>query len=1784
MGGAAPSESWEKYGSALTQWPAELPLEARSFWLSLGHSTGQYVPPSEIVGNLTSQGTSSMGQPHLDVPIYSPWPSLREFPSQTTYTVRLKRGTDVKKTQTVTTDASGFAWVYVGSEVVMPGDVLEVQGPTSTFSVAVPSMSIEFDLARNVLKGYAPASQPVSLWARDWSTNITYWDAMSTAADGYFEWELTGDFTAKPGDYGQVRYTNPAGHLFWIGCHPPTVYVRAGTVEVRGHAGRGVPVTITLYRDGAAIAAKTVQSELEIGGFSADMGQKIEPRDWVRVSAPGQSSVSVYVVRLTCTIDSKGERIWGSAPAGSRLRIEIEGWGTTFVNTNEQGIYLLDLHQAGNVIQPGRWIEVYYSDAAEHKVYLRQIVPQITVDSYSSVVWGYVSPAGHLTIRHKRAGTVLGSREMDTNADGYFWTYSVNSSSSFLPGDEIEVARAAGTPIVIPIVDLRVYVNLFGQRITGTAPPNTYIELNLQKSGCGYNNMRTTSASDGTYTFDFMGKCSLVPQDYGWVLAWNQDDNRVTTYLHAPYMNIMPARGRVEGYVGTVAPYTVTLRHEGSVTASITGTASGSGWFSQSVANLISEGDTVELIAPLVWETVTVPQMTARADADLDVISGKGPSNGLIRLQFYSSQQGRQIDMQTNAGASGDYQFDLSGQHDLVAGNSGTVWHDLASGHRVSAYWSVTRLEVWVHGTSVRGGGAPGKSTVTVTLWRGGVAHATAQTTAYEYGNWYATLPAVIQPGDEVEAAMQDGTTVRVTVVDVTATIDWVARRVSGTAPQNANLGVELNENLLGRWLNKVLQTAANGAYSADFSADIAAIYSAYAYARYTTPSGHQIYAQAHTPNVDVRMGTGGISGYLEPLATATIRARRAGTELFVRPVQADSAGYFSVSAPVALVSGDEITLAQTGKPDRTFTLVSLTGRINVANDTVTGTGPANTTLIVKAGKDYWQRYIKIVQTNASGAFTADYAGTVDFGTGATGMVTYYDAALNGTVVPVGVPSVRINMTDRYLSGTLAPGMAYTFTVKSALGEVKGTYSVNSYSYDGGFSLSIGDGPCSASLEGGDRVEIAAGPDLVTTVPVTRLTATASTTADLIWGMGPPNSPVTVTVSGLASGDHTKSVQTTATGSYQAPFSGLHDIVNGDQITVAYVSPDGSHGTSMYLYLPNRIYINPGARYVSVATSAYSPVSITVKQPNGAVRETAVVTASYTGSAYGYFNIMLPGDRVEVQAGGRTTTMIVPVLRGTAERRENRVCGTGPANSEIIVTANYGQTSQKLTTDAAGYFSTTLPTPSGGSDPVQGGTNVTARYIDSAGNSAQISWNAPRISIDVARSTVGGYADPSRMSLLTLRGSDGTPKAVKRIYPNYYGSFSGGADVVPVAGDVVELMTAGQTYTMTVPPLAISADIVSNTIVVTGPPSSRVYVSAYHYVNFQGDTSFSQYVTTGTDGKATPQIGAMQLRALDQLGVSMYSEENDYAYTSLRLPGLVVNETQDSVSGYGSPGIPVNLTLRSNAGDVKATAVATPTVAGSPGTSQFRDGAGVLISIDPGDTVEATGGAEASVSIPLITATVDPATDEITGQGPPSTWLYLVAYSRGWGRSQHTFIGATGNFKAAFSCAQSPSYGGLQQGDDASIYFKDTVGHIVVVQAHSTDRATISIDVAYPTAAVQWRHPLTITWTITGALSYVYAPLYWDTESHAMAEGYKQSVGAWWYRDEPGMLTTWSYRLTAPAGAQNLYFRLRATVDGHVIETDEMSIPLEAWPVGEHKVIYLPFVFKEIAGSTGCGP
>lgn len=918
---------------------------------------------------------------------------------------------------------------------------------------------------------------------------------------------------------------------------------------------------------------------------------------------------------------------------------------------------------------------------------------------------------------------------------------------------------------------------------------------------------------------------------------------------------------------------------------------------------------------------------------------------------------------------------------------------------------------------------------------------------------------ANIRPGDTIRLIPQGGVTATLMVPTFAAGINVDGNTVVGNAPAGASLEVVLVH--AGGTVTRTVGASAAGTYSLAFPeaadlvpgdhgsvklalADGNTIWAEYAALMATSSLNARQASGDATPGDQVSVGIRGAGGASKGTRTTTVQG--GGTDWAVGGGGGGPGGG-GPNAFGPLVAGDTFTVSvRSALPGASRyvegVVPALTMQVDAATRRVRGTAPAGMAVEIEAQSPSGAVFRAMASADpggAPGAFVADMSAAVGIGPGwRVSAIVTIAPGLKVRMLDA-IEQVRIGVHTNVVNGVADPGRTITVTVKAADGTQKGqqdtdannagTYNVNF----GGGGGGPGGGGQAVDFEVGDIVEVEFIRGDPVTIAIPPFTAKTDPATNMISGVAPAGSTVTVTQGG-GQNQRTVTAQAGAGGQYQADFTGQADIEPpmGGGVTARLASGHELFST----WAAVRMTMEIGDNYVSGNGPAGREVSASLVDSNITVNVAAGEDdvgggggPGGGGGGGGQWQVQFEdtlsqpvnirvGDRVRATVGDDTFEVRVPELSGVAFVADDLINGKTTPNRTLSLTVQrlLGADSQavEVTSDANGNFSHSFS----GTFDVQFNDVIIFTTREQGHNIiSRMTVPGLRLNLDEARLTGSWLPNVALSAALVSGGRTTTVNAQTGADATFALVFeSGGQRPTIAAGDVVTVRMPskpGEELRLVVPELTVNGNLDANTAGGRATPGGVLRLTVQDAFPRGGGFGPGG---GGPGGGGQPGTGQRQVNSVTinadgtwstgfqpQYDVApgtrmfaLYREPSGHLVERIRyVPIANVQHGGGKVCGYAAPRDAVEASMTDAGGATLATA------RGQAGYNSSFDltlnGADQLpIQSAAGQTAKVKlGAAAADVALPEISAAVTWGQPQITVTAPANTpfWVLRPAQS-----------------------------------------------------------------------------------------------------------------------------------------------------------------------------------------------
>lgn len=899
----------------------------------------------------------------------------------------------INNTWVATETASSWGYVdfYLDVDVVA-GQTIKLFDGTYTREHTVTSLAVtDIDQDLNTVSGTAAAGSEVYI---DGNNGYDWEDLFVSVVAG--SW--TANFTyldIDTGSYGYARQYDDQGNSTNIYWYVPDPYMRVYPQwsEIQGY--RWTPnTTITL-----TIGSNVWTEESDQDGWVDFWNLPIE-------ILPGQEVVmtddiytrSHVVTNLTVTgFDEVEETVSGMAEAGSE--VYVDGW-----NSNDWEDVTVSASGSGNWIATFSNLDIAPGTSGN----ARQFDPAgNSTNIYWSVPDPYfrVYPLGDFIYGSEWTPNTLVTASVQGSSIGSGWSdstgyvYIRSSSYDIKFGDTVVLTDGTYTRTHVVYFLEVTSVNQTTNVVSGKAEANAILS-HVSARGTDGNWAYRYPPVDGSgnWSANFSGDVNITKGVYGWV--GQRDEARSSTHIYwyvpDPMMTIYPEEDQVYGY-DWPANTTITLSIG---TKTWMGTSSYDGSISfYSLSFDILTGQTVTMSGGGYSKAHTVRNLAVTTiDAVTDTVSGTSAGSAQIVVWAcdYNCNQ-----LTVTANSSGVWAANFTGLVDIDRGSSGAAAQYDPDGDSTVIFWYFRDPYFIVRPNGDYVYGYDWKSNSPVTLRIDGTLIATETSRAWGYVDF--NLESFdIQPGQTV--VVSDGTNTKThIVIDLAVTgYDGTAKTLSGTADpgwltirandqeNSEQKDIEANES--GEWTATLSTVVIEEGVQAQLSQSDA------------DNDRTDVFWFIPDPTIGANPKEEIVYGSLWPAFTEVTLTIEASRESWTET----SSEYGGVGFDLEefdLLPGHELVMTdESGTYTQTHRVRNIrVTLIDLIADTVSGTAEPGSELVVCA-ETYTSQYytrvcLDIVADEFTGAWLADFSGSLNISIETSGDVSQFDEGDNFTYI-----------------------------------------------------------------------------------------------------------------------------------------------------------------------------------------------------------------------------------------------------------------------------------------------------------------------------------------------------------------------------------------------------------------------------------------------------------------------------------------------------------------------------------------------------------------------------------------------------------------------------------------------------------------------------------------------------------------------------------------------------------------------------------------------------------------
>lgn len=768
-------------------------------------------------------------------------------------------------------DGIGFFWTPLYDDW---GDQIDLDGG-ETLNIYENGILVAATTLRTIAANIDPLADDVTgvIGGASFPGHVTVYAGLSgtptvsqtttTDSSGNFTIDFSGTWDFFADEQGTVAYWENGIEVYAGADAHRLAVLPFPTGAVTAKAAPNAPVTVTVYlSDATTVRDRIVDTTAEDGRFWLEPSMR--KTDIVVADIEGWGVMTRTVDQFTPqNVDAANDRITGQVAPGATVRgrarnLTANGYRQMSQSTvaDATGVYTLDFGGIADIM-PGDWAGIYVADAeGDDMVLWAPAQGYVRVHQTNNDVWGRaVAPPGHMANGHLITLTFTSASDGMTYVfskgaedwGSYYFSEADDGLPDIIPGDVITVeSDGYGWQGVVDVMTITAAADTANERFTGTVePPSSRVEiwgaqwdgwsdLVLYPTGGTFNTLTTASSpfSAGVEGFDVRNAVEYE------ISHRTAEGNVDRIYQMVDFVRVWPQYNGVLGSLNPAnTPFTLTLRdRSGGFKAQLTGTSGDDGWIGWNDFNgegvQIETGDEIQVESAAGFDqTVVIPDLLAQMDEANDRVTGYGPPNALLNVNIGDQGSGFvPTDDNGEFAIVPDQLQDFQGNGDLEWGQSVRVCYQTEGANHVCQNFDWPQIianygmdgysEVWGYGA------APG-STLLITITESGGALVDAGSTPAGSGDqgpssYRLEFPYnTIEPGQTVWVNFGDGLVESVDVVEITAFPDVATDIVTGTAPANSQLSLNVDCRNGGCWseINGV-PVDSSGIYTADFATD----------------------------------------------------------------------------------------------------------------------------------------------------------------------------------------------------------------------------------------------------------------------------------------------------------------------------------------------------------------------------------------------------------------------------------------------------------------------------------------------------------------------------------------------------------------------------------------------------------------------------------------------------------------------------------------------------------------------------------------------------------------------------------------------------------------------------------------------------------------------------------------------------------------------------------------------------------------------------------------------------
>jgi uncharacterized repeat protein (TIGR01451 family) len=866
-----------------------------------------------------------------------------------------------------------------------------------------------------------------------------------------------------------------------------------------------------------------------------------------------------------------------------------------------------------------------------------------------------------------------------------------------------------------------------------------------------------------------------------------------------------------------------------------------------------------------------------------------------------------------------------------------------------------------------------------------------------------------LAPGMEI--TVSDGSSTKVLLL-ADLSIDQVnpgTDTVSGTAPPGAQVNVGVNNPPSGGGANLTVIADTSGAWTADFTGTFDITGGTNANASVRDEDGDSTFVNKSTPTISGDLSCNSVNGNgFAPSSSVSVVVKDApgGATVYSNPsVPTDGIGNFNLFCGFGpdLVPGMEITVSD-GPTTRVLVLADLSiDAVNLGADTVSGTAPSGAEVQVGVNNPPGPGGADLtVIADTSGAWTADFTGTLDITGGTHATASVRDGDGDSTFVNKSPPTIDGDITDDGIGGGgFAENSTVTVEVRSTPGGSLLFGDNTPTDGDGNFGLCCGTDAGLPDLVPGMEITVSDGPATKVLVLADLTIDAVDPSTDVVSGTAPANSSLFVGVNNPP-GPGGAGLNTTSdgTGSWSVDFTGTFDIDALTHTDVHVLDEDGDATSAQER--PPTIHGNYccfGGNINGDSFTVNSSVTVEIFDSPGG---TLLVSDSVPTDRFGNFGFDLestgvslaPGMHV-VAADGTTSDVkeltLVALTFDALNFTNDTASGTASPGTTVLVGVFDGPSLEVVTNGSGDWFA----------DFGAQGFDVTfamgaiAQILDSDGDSTDDEVFPPTISANLIQDHVGGsdFTPNSSVTVEIFDSPGGTLLFSGSAATGDFGEFgvsqdATGVNLVPGMQVTATDDTTSGIKELTLVPITFDVlNLITDTASGTAAPNATVFLEI-----FDSGGEFSRQLTADGSGAWSVDLGAAGFDVINGGGnASIRDADDDSTEADRGVPAFSAILNTDDIGGYNfTNSSTVSLRILDSAGGTLLFSGSVPVGADSTFTVGFNThGVDLVAGMHITVTDDATSVAKELTLVSVTFDVLDPVNDVASGTAPPGMLLAL---------------------------------------------------------------------------------------------------------------------------------------------------------------------------------------------------